>query len=295
MSGDADGLTIVVPVYNEREGLEGTVQDLLRVTAGMQEETEIIIVDDGSDDGTGEILDRLAADGSMRVVRHSVNRGYGAALKSGIEAGRFEFVGITDADGTYPNDVFPALMQRLRDEGADMIVGARTGRDVRIPLVRKPAKFVLNRLANYLAGCRIPDLNSGMRIMKKAALRPFMPILPDGFSFTTTITLAMLTNRHDVRYESIRYASRRGRSKIRPFHDTLSFLQLIIRTVLYFNPLKVFIPLSAGLALLAVAILVGSLFFLDRAMDVTFGVVLMTSVSVLSIGMLADLIDKRLR
>jgi hypothetical protein len=175
-----------------------------------------------------------------------------------------------------------------------MIVGARTGDLVQIPLLRRFPKWVLNKVANYLTGVKIPDINSGLRIMKKEDVEHFIKILPDGFSFTTTITLAMLTNDMSVCFLPINYYHRKGKSKIRPFYDTLNFLQLIIRTCLYFNPLKVFIPFSGLLVVLSFSVLLFSSIFLERAMDVTFGIIMMTAVVVLAIGMLADLIDKRL-
>ena len=175
-----------------------------------------------------------------------------------------------------------------------MVVGARVGSKVKIPLIRKPAKWFITKLASYLTGTKIPDLNSGLRVMKKEVVEKYIRILPDGFSFTSTITLAMLTNGYSVKYVPIDYFRRYGKSKIKPIQDTLNFIQLIIRTVLYFNPLKVFVPLSLFLVLLAFLVLLGSWVLTGKVMDVTFGVVLMTAVMVMTIGMLADLIDKRL-
>jgi hypothetical protein len=162
-----------------------------------------------------------------------------------------------------------------------------------MPLVRRPAKWVLTELANYLASARIPDLNSGLRVMRKSALMRFMKILPQGFSFTTTITLAMLSNDYRVRFEPIDYHPRTGKSKIRPISDTLNFLTIIVRTIMYFNPLKIFIPISVSLFLLGVAVLIYSAFVLDRVMDVTVIVLISLSIQVAVIGLLADLIDKR--
>ena len=149
---------------------------------------------------------------------------------------------ITDSDGTYPNDRIPELAAMMTDW--DMVVGARTGDEVRVPLVRRPAKWALNMLANVLVETRIPDLNSGLRVFRREVVLRFLPILPNGFSFTTTITLAMLSEGYRVTFVPIDYYARQGRSKIRPVYDTLNFLQLIVRTVLYFNPLRVFLPLS---------------------------------------------------
>jgi len=151
------------------------------------------------------------------------------------------------------------------------------------------------KLANYLSEMKIPDLNSGLRIMKKDILEEFIHLLPDGFSFTSTITLAMLTNGYSTKYEKIDYLGRVGKSKIRPIRDTLNFVQLIVRTTMYFNPLKVFIPLSMLLVIFAFIVLFVSHYLFGEAFDVSFGVLMMTAVMVSAIGMLADLINKRIR
>jgi len=287
----AEKLSIIVPLYNERASVEATFEVLRGVQASVGD-VELIFVDDGSDDTTGELLDRLSGE-DFKVIHHSENLGYGAALKTGIRAASGEFVAITDADGTYPNERFGELLEIMKSGSHDMVVGARTGPNVEVPLVRRPAKWILGQLANFLTGKKIPDLNSGMRIMRKAAVLRFLRILPDGFSFTTTITLAMLTNGLSVKFVPIEYRARRGASKIRPIYDTLNFVQLICRTTIYFNPLRVFLPLSMCLVALAFLVLLGSWLFLDKVMDVSFGVVFMSAVIVMVIGLLADLIDKR--
>ena len=286
-------LSIIIPVFNEQEGLKKTIREMDALLEKSEFEVEIIFVNDASTDKSSEILQGLAGR-SYKVLHHETNRGYGAALKTGIKNAFSEYVCITDADGTYPHSEIPHLAQAM-SSGYSMVVGARTGDTVKIPLLRRFPKWILNKLANYVSGFKIPDINSGLRIMKKKDIERFLNILPDGFSFTTTITLAMLTNNMQVHYIPVNYYHRKGKSKIRPIHDTLNFIQLIIRTVMYFNPLKVFVPLSLFLALFAFLVLIGSWILTGKAMDVTFGVILMTSVMVLVIGMLADLIDKRLK
>ena len=281
--------SIVIPAYNEEKSIRNTIDKIK--SFATNDVYEIIIVDDGSTDGTCLLI---SAD-EVKLIRHSQNRGYGAALKTGISKAQSECIVITDADGTYPNECIPELVEMCEKGNFDMVVGARVGKNVKIPLIRRPAKWLITKLASYLTGTKIPDLNSGLRVMKKEVVQKYLNILPDGFSFTSTITLAMLTNGYRVKYVPIDYFERKGKSKIRPIHDTLNFIQLIIRTVLYFNPLKVFLPLSLFLVLLAFLVLLGSWVFTGKAMDVTFGVILMTSVMVMMIGMLADLIDKRLK
>lgn len=285
--------SIIVPAYNEATGVEAVLKQLLSVCRRPGDDVEVIVVNDGSTDGTAGKITALNL--PIILINKPHNRGYGAALKTGILRASHDMVVITDADGTYPNERIPELMALATQGNHDMVVGARTGANVKIPLIRKPAKWFITRLAAYLAERKIPDLNSGLRIMKKEVVKRFFNILPDGFSFTTTISLAMLTNGLSVEYVPIDYHKRAGRSKIKPLQDTLNFIQLIIRTVLYFNPLKIFIPFAFMLVVLAAALFFGSWLWLDRVLDVTCGIVLMTAVMVLSIGMLADLIDKRMK
>jgi glycosyltransferase involved in cell wall biosynthesis len=289
----AGGVTLVVPAYNEEDGIEGVVRRLSSLDLGVP--LELLVVEDGSTDRTRERLAELEAQvPCLRVLEHGYNRGYGAALKTGFQAAAHEVVVITDADGTYPEDRIGELLARV-DAGAEMAVGARVGANVHIPLVRRPAKWALRRLASYLAGVRIPDLNSGLRAFRRELVLKYLGILPDGFSFTTTITLASLTNGHRVEYVTIDYAPRSGRSKIKPIRDTLGFTALILRTVLYFNPLKVFFPVFGMLLVL----LAGSLYY-DIALtadgpnlsDKTV-IVFLAAVQVLTLGLVADLIDKK--
>ena len=287
-------ISIVIPVFNEEQGLKKAAGQMNELLKKVNDEFEVIFVDDGSSDGSSDILDSFD-NPRFRIIRHEVNKGYGASLKTGIKNAKYEHIVITDADCTYPTEKIPELVEVYEKGQYDMVVGARKGKNVQIPLIRKPAKWFLRRLAEYLAGRRIPDLNSGFRIMRKEVVEKFINILPDGFSFTTTITLSMLTNNHSVKYIDINYKHRRGNSKIRPIYDTINFVQLILRTTLYFNPMKIFVPLSLFFMSAAFFVLVLSWVFLERVMDVSFGVLLMTSVMVMSIGMLAELIDKRMR
>jgi len=284
--------SIIIPAYNEEKSIASILLKLSDNLNQSHQQYEIIVVNDGSTDGSVEQIKRSAV--PIVLIDRKINKGYGASLKEGINAARYDIIVITDADGTYPNERIPELVQIALTDGCDMLVGARIGKDAKIPFVRKPAKWVIGKLANYLGEYKIPDINSGLRVMRKSIVKKFFNILPNGFSFTTTITLAMLTNGHAVKYVPIEYFKREGKSKIRPIRDTLNFVQLIVRTVMYFNPLRIFIPLSLILALGGVVIfLIGKLYF-DLVFDSTFNVLFFTSITSLSIGMLADLIDKRI-
>lgn len=281
------GLTVVIPAYNEEKGIQGVVDRILAVMEGTSLPFEIIVVDDGSEDRTVESLREMP----VRVHRHETNRGYGAALKTGIRASQYRHVAIVDADGTYEERDLPKLIGHM--ETHDMVVGARTGKGAKIPLVRRPAKWILNRLANFLTETRIPDLNSGFRIFDKRVANKFFNILPSSFSFTSTLTMALLTNGYSIKYIQSGYKTRKGKSKIRPIHDTVNFFSLIVRTALYFAPLKIFIPLSfgmIGLSLLKMVLI--DILLIQNMTDSTLFLFL-AGIQVGMLGLLADLIDKR--
>jgi glycosyltransferase involved in cell wall biosynthesis len=253
---------------------------------------EIIIVNDGSTDGTEKILAKVSNNKGIKVINHSENQGYGAALKTGIRASKHQYVAITDADGTYPDERIPEFYEIVINEGLDMLVGARVGESVHIPFIRKFPKWIINKMANYMVGTKIPDLNSGMRIMKKDVVKKYFKILPNGFSFTSTITLAMLSNGCQVKYIPINYHHRKGKSKIRPFYDTLNFFRLIIRTVMFFDPLKIFLPIS--LPLFGAGIILTLLQAILYQNIHTISVLLtLSGLNILTVGMIAEMIANK--
>ncbi len=282
-------VSIVIPVYNEEKAIKATLDELDHVmkTSGMN--YEIVVVNDGSSDNTSAALQDLPV--QFTVIEHPVNKGYGAALKTGIRNSKYDTITITDADATYPNDQILKLLEAFNQ--CSMVVGKRPFK--KLPFFTKPAKWFITRLANYLVNYKIPDINSGFRVFRKQEAMQYFNIISDGFSFTTTITLAMLANGNPVKYIPIDYYNRKGKSKIRPLYDTMNFIQLIIRTVLYFNPLKIFVPVFFILVFLGMAVFAGSYFFLPRLLDVTTAIIFIAAIQVLAIGMIADLIDRRMR
>src|SRR6185437_3520748 len=184
----AHAVSIVIPAFNEGAHVAAQVGDVARIMDASGWDYEIIVVDDGSADDTAQ----RAAEAGAHVLSHPRNRGYGASLKHGIRRAYFDWVLITDADGTYPVAAIPDLLARA--DANDMVVGARTGETVQVPLVRRPAKAFLRWLASYLSGQHIPDINSGLRLMRKSLVERYEYLLPPGFSFTTTITLASICN-----------------------------------------------------------------------------------------------------
>lgn len=288
-------LSIIVPVYNEINAIDNCIKSLLEIKAqNLDYEIQILIVDDGSSDGTTEHLKSIFEDKeNITVIFHQENCGYGAAIKSGIEKAIHEYIAITDADDTYPNRRLIEFLDITLENNLDMLVGSRVGKNVHIPVLRRFPKMVLNLLASYLTERNIPDLNSGLRVIKKNVIENFLYILPDGFSLTSTITLATLTNGYKVHYEKIDYMPREGKSKIRPISDTLNFLTLIVRTVLLFRPLKIFIPLFLllfipGIVLFVFRVISGGGFAISSM------ILLLASIQVLAIGMLADLVDRKI-
>ncbi|MEX0835129.1 MAG: glycosyltransferase family 2 protein, partial [Nitriliruptor sp.] len=243
--GDVD-ITVVLPVYNEAAHLRAEVE---RITAGLAaagKRFEILAVDDGSTDGSAAVLDELEAEGAIRLFRLPRNRGSGYARRIGTEQARGEVVVWTDADMTYPNHEMAALVDQL-EGGWDQVVGARTSEQGTHRWARVPAKFLIRKLASYLVKEPIPDLNSGFRAFRRSVALPYLHLLPTGFSCVTTITLAFLANAHLVHYVPIEYAERAGTSKFHWRRDTARYLQQVVRMVMTFNPLRVFLPLGGGL------------------------------------------------
>lgn len=279
-------VSIIVPVYNEEGAIVST---LAAIDATMREAGrpfEVLVVDDGSTDGTAQAL---AATG-VSVVRHRANRGYGAALKTGIRATTHPLIAILDADGTYPIARLPELLAQA-DE-ADMVVGARTGGSVHVPALRRPVKWLLTRVANVLSGHRIPDLNSGMRVFRREVALRFFELYPDGFSFTSTITLASHINGYRVEYVPIDYYRRTGASSIRPVRDTLNFFLLIVRMVVTFRPLNVFLPTAAVLLVLGV-VKAALDFSRTGAFGIGAAILILAAMQIALMGLLADLVTRR--
>lgn len=286
------GRSIIVPCYNEEGGITETINSLIDVVQSNGAPFEILAVDDGSDDATLKKLEEFGD--SIEIIKNEKNLGYGASLKRGLLKAQYDVICIIDADGTYPVDSVPGLYENVAKDGFDMAVGARTGANVATSKLRIPAKYVLGKLSNYVAGQNIPDMNSGLRVFRRSIAMRMYPLFPDGFSFTTTITLAMLTNGYDVKFVPTDYLHRVGKSKIRPIRDTLSFIQLILRISLYFSPLKVFIPLSLGLFLLALGWGLVSYFVFGQLADVSTLVLFVSALQVGVLGMLAEMINLRL-
>jgi glycosyltransferase involved in cell wall biosynthesis len=281
-------VSVVVPCCDERESVGQTIE---RLVASVGELAEIVVVDDGSRDGSAEVIEAAAARWpNVVLIRHDGNLGYGAALKSGIRASTGEAVVITDADGTYPVERIPDLLTAL--EGADMVVGNRFADGPVGPWARRLPRTVLRRYVSWLVRRPVPDMNSGLRAMRREVLERYLHLLPDSFSFTTSITVVLMRRRFRVRFVPVEYSERVGLSKLKPIRDTARFLQVILRTGAYFAPMRVFAPVTGALLLLGAASFVHDV-VVERNLTDTTVLLLLFGVQTGLLALLGDMIDKR--
>ncbi|MBB6118782.1 glycosyltransferase family 2 protein [Nocardiopsis algeriensis] len=285
-------VTVVLPCYNEEDHV---LDEVKRICAAMDASGygyELLAFDDASTDGTLERLrDAEHLYPHMRVVAFENNGGSGTVRRIGSQRARGEFVVWTDADMSYPNERIPELVAMLdRDPEIDQVVGARDQERGSHKALRVPAKWVIRKIAEKLTNTRIPDLNSGLRVFRRDVARPYLRLLPPGFSCVTTITLAFLSNQHPVRYVPIEYAKRAGRSKFHFVKDAYRYILQVLRMVMYFNPLKVMMP--PALTLLCVGT---AKFVFDQVRNPLYipnntVMILMTGLVIAAIALLADLI-----
>jgi polyisoprenyl-phosphate glycosyltransferase len=242
----AVALTVLLPAYNEEEAIWEVLEEIVEALGREEAPSyEILVVDDASTDRTAEMAEAFAAQCPqcpVRVIRRPTRGGAGAARKVGIRAARGGVVVMLDADGSYPAEAINDLLPHF--PAYDQVNGARTSEQGTLPWLRRPAKWFIRKLACYLTGHRIPDLNTGLKAFKRDAMLPWLWVVPDGFSCVTTMTLAFLSNGYAVKYVPIEYRPRVGLSKFHPIKDTLSYFSTVLRMVLYFRPLKVFMPIS---------------------------------------------------
>jgi glycosyltransferase involved in cell wall biosynthesis len=245
MYASIDGLSVVIPACNEREGIGRVLDSLSLVLKQFSMPTEVIVVDDGSRDGTHEFLNGRK---DIRFFRHEKRLGYGRSLKSGLRESRYETIAILDADGTYPPEALPRLLEAY--QGCDMAVGWRGS--FPLPsgvLPRSTLRRFLHGLAWYLCGARIPDLNSGYRIFRRRFWEEHQNEFPAGFSFTTTLTLLAHFSGRPPRYVSIEYKPRVGMTKVDYFRDGLRVAGWMVRLTWRYRPARVLFPIFVPLVL----------------------------------------------
>lgn len=282
---DQIDVTVILPVYNEIEHLEEEVTRVRKALAESDYSYEILVIDDGSTDGSGSLARTLEG---VNVIQFATNRGSGSARKYGTMTARGEVVVWTDVDMTYPNDRIPELVAEL--EGYDQVVGARTSEQGTVKLLRTPAKWLIRKLASYLSRQPIPDLNSGFRAFRRDVADQFLYLLPRGFSCVTTITMAFLSNGYSVKYIPIDYAPRSGRSKFHWWRDTQRYLLQVVRMVLMHEPIRFFGPPAALLLVVGSGKLVFDL--IDKGFRVATNtiVILGVAIAVAGVGLIADML-----
>lgn len=277
-------VSVVIPAYNEAGAIEATLHRLEAVAKQEAWNLEAIVVDDGSQDETSAIARRANA----IVIRHPVNGGYGLSLQHGITAARHELVAITDADGTYPIEELPALLNMVNEDGFDMAVGARQGTEYRRGWWKYPARILFRWLAEYVSGRSIPDVNSGLRAFKRSSILPYLPHTCLGFSFTTSITTIFFLNGLFVGYRPISYAKRIGTSKVRHFRDTLRTAQILVSVIARYNPIKLFLLASLfSIVLGLVSYVLGSLLGMVLLVSIGVGWIVVGPV-IFALGMLME-------
>ncbi len=244
-------LSVVLPVFEEADFIGGLIDDLATFLEGRGERFELVAVDDGSSDGTLEALKAAATrHNQLKVVRHLVNRGNGASLRTGIRAASGETVVTMDADGQHRPEHLAALLALMPPY--DLVIGART-LGYRGPAARSLANRFYNAFSSWLVSRRIDDLTSGLRAMRREAVLHFLPLFPEGFSAPTTTTLAFLKAGYNVAFVPIDVQPRQsGRSKIQPFQDGARFVRVILRMIMLYDPLRIFLPTGVALAVLGV-------------------------------------------
>ena len=285
-------VTIVLPCYNERDHV---LLEVARITAAMDasgHSYELLVIDDASTDGTLDVL-RAAIDGypNMRLMPFRRNGGSGTARRIGTREARGEIVVWTDADMTYPNERIPEFVAYLEENpGTDQVVGARTSEEGSHKALRVPAKWAIRKVAEGLTSTRIPDLNSGLRAFRRDVSLPYLRLLPPGFSCVTTLTLSFLSNQHAVDYVPIEYAKRAGASKFHFFKDAYRYILQVLRMVMYFNPLKVLMPLALFFVTLGLAKGVYDMVVHPFYFAINTVLIFVTGLMVFTLALLADLI-----
>lgn len=279
--------SLIIPVYNEETTLKQDLEKAIKHLDNLHMDYEIIAVNDKSTDNSKKILNEIEG---ITIINHPENKGYGASLKTGIKASKYDWIIITDTDGTYPMHQIPNLVKEASKNVYSLIIGERNINGEGIPLKRRHAKKFLNGFASYLSGHKIPDLNSGLRIFKKDLALEYWGLFPERFSFTSTITMAAVIHGHNTKFIPIEYYKRAEKSSMKA-SEFLRFIRLVMKLAFFFKPMKVFVPLSIGIFTLALLTVVLWLTGVTNTfMDTTFTVLCATAIQTFFFGVLAEVI-----
>ena len=278
---DSSDVSIIIPVYREAENIADIVLRTRKVIDALGCSYEIIVVDDGSDDGTGE----KAAGAGARVISHPYNIGNGAAVKTGIRNARGEVLVILDGDGQHAPEDIPQLLEKLGTY--DMVVGART-RGSETSFHRNIVNKIYNWFATYMCKRRIEDLTSGFRAIKADVARRFVYLLPNTFSYPTTITMAVVRSGFSLAYIPIKTSRRKGKSKISLFNDGARFFLIIIKIATLFSPMRVFLPVSVLMFLTGLGYGLFKIFVLGTRYGPTSAMLMTVAVLIFMVGLVSD-------
>lgn len=277
-------VSVIIPVYNEEQAIGKVLDDVFNVMKGQEYDFEIIVVDDGSTDKTVEIVELK----EVKLLKHKVNRGVGAARKTGILEASGEIIVMLDADGTYPAQSIQDLLRYIPEY--DQVIGCRKKENGSLKILRQPTKWIMFKIASFLVKQNIPDLNSGFRAFKKNIILKYLYLIPNGFSCVSTMTLIFLCNNYNVKFIPIEYYKRIGYSKFKIVVDTRDFLFTVIRIIMYFNPLRIFIPISFFILTLGIIRASYNVFFSLGHIRESDVATLLSAIIILTFGLLADLI-----
>ncbi len=280
-TSDRPAVSVIIPAYNEASVIGEIVSRVFRTLELAEHDFEVVVVDDGSEDETAHVAQAAGA----YVIRHPYNVGNGAAVKSGIRKAKGTILVMMDGDGQHSPEDIPRLLEFITSY--DMVVGARTRESETAP-PRALANTIYNLFASYACGHRIEDLTSGFRVIRADVARGFVYLLPNTYSYPSTITMAVIRAGHSLRYVPIKAGRRTGHSKIRPLRDGIRFLMIILRIAVFFSPLRVFVPMSLLLFALGLSWYIYSVFLAGRPFPPTSIVVLLTSVIIFFMGLISE-------
>lgn len=285
-----DRISLIIPCFNERSAIEQTIDEIKFLLGKALH--EIVVVDDGSFDGTYEILKNRK---DIKLVRNPYNKGYGFSIKKGIYAASGEIIAVTDADGTYPIEQLLVMVKKLED-GYDMVIGKRENLKTFDPFLKKLSRFLFKQIAQFVAGEKILDVNSGLRVFRKDVILKYLINTSSGFSFSLSTTLIFILEGLAVYYFPIEYRPRIGRSKVKYLRDILRSAQILVETITLYNPIKIFMLISGMISILGFVIL-GIPIFTDLV-NSSFGIMgfmILQGIALytFALGLIAFLMKKR--
>lgn len=289
--GPQASVTVIVPAYNESATI---AEDVRRIRAAFSDspKLQLLVINDGSTDGT----DDLAKGAGASVISHPVNLGQGAAIKTGITNATGDFIVIVDGDGTYPAEDLPKLVSFTMESGYEQVIGDRQSEQGSLRLLRMVVKRLLRMFASFLSGQAVGDMNSGMRVLTKEAANRYLTLIPDGFSNSTTLTLASLSHRGRIAFIPIDYGARKvGKSKFRPIEDTYNMMLTVVRMVMYVDPLRVLLPIAFVFFIGGVGKGISDVIRFDLHITTSSVLLTMTAIQIAAIALIADLIVRRTR